>query len=78
MCVIKKGWTLEIEVKQVEHDVDPLHERTNERTDRRGQLHRTRSQSPANSWIILFETGHLAQMLHSVGLYHHAKNQIHL
>ena len=25
--------------------------------------------------LSFFETGHLAQMLHSVGLYHHAKNQ---
>ena len=64
--------------KQVEHDVDPLHERTDGRTDRQDRLHRTRSQPPANSRIIIFETGHLAQMLHRVGLYHHTKNQIHL
>ena len=25
--------------------------------------------------LYFFETGHLAQMLHSVGLYHHAKNK---
>ena len=46
------------------------------RTDKRGQLHRTRSQLPANSLIIIFETVHLAQMLHSIGHYHQAKNQI--
>ena len=62
--------------KQVEHDVDPFHEWTDRRTDRRGRLYRTRSQPTANSRIIIFETGHLAQMLHSIGLYHHAKNQI--
>ena len=27
----------------------------------------------ANPWINIFETGHIGQMLNSVGLYHHAK-----
>ena len=54
----------------------PLHEQTDGRTDRQGRLHRTRSQLPANSWIIIFESGQLARMLHSIGFYHHAKYQI--
>ena len=29
---------------------------------------------PAKPWIIYFETQYLVQMLHSVDLYHHAKN----
>ena len=33
------------------------------------------NQSPANPWIIFFETQSLVQMLHSVSLYHHAKNK---
>ena len=33
------------------------------------------TQSPANPWIISFKTRRLEKMLHSVGLYHPAKNQ---
>ena len=32
------------------------------------------TQSPPNPWIIFFKTRYPGQMLHSVGLYHHAKN----
>ena len=36
-------------------------------------------QSPANPWIIFFETEFLVQMLYSVSFYHHAKNKnIHI